>query len=101
MAAVPVWIAWDTGVLPGPSQASAESTGVLTTSPAAVTSLAWPKEALGLAANGKAVIWEQRDPSADVAGLWSYDVPRPDHRPRPRPRRDRQGVGLPAAALAT
>ena len=40
----------------------------------AVASLAWPKDALGLAATGTTVLWEQRDPSAAVAGLWSYDV---------------------------
>ena len=39
-----------------------------------VASLAWPKEALGLAATDTVVLWEQRDPSAAVAGLWSYDV---------------------------
>jgi hypothetical protein len=75
MAAVPAWLAWNTGVLPGPSQASAESTGVLTTSSAAVTSLAWPKEPLGLAASDTRIYWEQRDPDSAVAGLWYYDVP--------------------------
>jgi hypothetical protein len=74
MAAVPLWLAWDTGVLPGPSQASAESTGVLMTSSAAVTSLAWPEEPLGLAANDTRIYWEQRDPSPAVAGIWYYDV---------------------------
>jgi hypothetical protein len=75
MAAVPVWIAWNTGVLPGPSQASAESTGVLMTSSVVVTSLAWPKEPLGLAASDTGIYWEQRDPDPAVAGLWYYDVP--------------------------
>ena len=75
MAAVPVWLAWNTGVLPGPTQASAESTGVLTTSSAAVTSLAWPKEPLGLAASDTRIYWEQRDPDSAVAGLWYYDAP--------------------------
>ncbi len=74
MAAVPAWLAWNTGVLPGPSQASAESTSVLTTSSAAVTSLAWPKEPLELAASDTRIYWEQRDPDPAVAGLWYYDV---------------------------
>jgi hypothetical protein len=74
MAAVPVWLAWDTGVLPGPSQAAADSPGVLTTSSAAVTTLAWPEDPLGLAANDRRIYWEQRDPDSAVAGLWYYDV---------------------------
>jgi hypothetical protein len=75
MAVVPVWLAWNTGVLPGPSQASAESTGTLTTSSAAVTPLAWPKEPLSLAASDTRIYWMQRDPDPAVAGMWYYDVP--------------------------
>jgi hypothetical protein len=74
MTAVPLWLAWNTGVLPGPSQASAESTGLFTTSSSAVASLAWPKEPLGLAASDTQVYWEQRDPDPAVAGIWYYDV---------------------------
>jgi len=73
MALVPAVFAYVTGVLPGPAQASAVS-GVAPASGAhAVATLAWPKDALGLAATDTAVLWEQRDPSAAVAGLWSYD----------------------------
>jgi hypothetical protein len=74
MAAVPAVMAWYTGVLPGPSQASAEATGVLATSSTSVTSIAWPKEPLGLAASDNRVYWEQRSPDHTVAGLWYYDV---------------------------
>jgi hypothetical protein len=74
MAVVPVLIAFNTVFLPGPSQASAESTGLDITSSAAVTSLVWPEEPLGLAATGTRVLWEQRDRSAELAGLWYYDV---------------------------
>jgi hypothetical protein len=74
MAAVPVLIALETGFPPGPSQASAESTGPTVTSSVTITPLAWPDEPLGLAATDTHVIWEQRDRSAAVAGLWSYDV---------------------------
>jgi hypothetical protein len=75
MALVPALMAWRTGVLPGPSQASAESTGVLTTSSTSVTPIAWPKEPLGLTASDTRVYWEQRSPDHAVAGLWYYDVP--------------------------
>jgi hypothetical protein len=72
MALVPAYLAFDAGLLPGPTQASADvAPGV---SASLVTSLAWPEEALGVAATGTAVLWEQRDPSATIAGLWSYDV---------------------------
>jgi hypothetical protein len=74
MAAVPVLLAWNTGFMPGPQAASAESTGPATTSSTAVTTLAWPAAPLGLAATDGRVVWEQRDRSADVAGLWYYDV---------------------------
>jgi hypothetical protein len=74
MAAVPVLIAFNTGFLPGPTQASAESTGPATTSSAAVTTLDWPDEPLGLTSTDTAVIWEQRHRSAEVAGLWHLDV---------------------------
>ena len=75
MAAVPAYLAWNTGFLPGPQQASAESTGPATTSSAAVTKLAWPEEPLGLTAGDTTIFWEQRDRSADVAGIWYHDVP--------------------------
>ena len=71
MALVPAYLAYDTGLLPGPAQASADAGGGRVTR---VTSLSWPDQALGLAARGGVVIWEQRDPSAAVAGLWSYDA---------------------------
>ena len=74
MAVVPAFFAYSTGVLPGPTQASAESSGATTSAAHPVGSLAWPKDALGLTATDTAVLWEQRDPSAAVAGLWSYDV---------------------------
>lgn len=74
MAAIPVVLAWNSGFLPGPQQASAGSTGSSTTSSIAVTSLAWPDEPLGLAASETKVIWEQRDPSAGIAGIWYYDT---------------------------
>lgn len=74
MAVVPAFFAYSTGVLPGPAQASAESSSATTGAAHPVASLPWPKEALGLAATGTAVLWEQRDPSPAVAGLWSYDA---------------------------
>ena len=74
MAAVPFALAWNAGFLPGPQQASAESSDPSTTSSAAITSLAWPDEPLGLAASPTQVIWEQRDARAGVAGVWYYDV---------------------------
>jgi hypothetical protein len=74
MAAVPVLLAWNSGFLPGPQQASAESTGPSTTSSVAVTPLAWPDEPLGLAASETQVVWEQRDRSAEIAGIWYYDT---------------------------
>jgi hypothetical protein len=72
MAAVPAYLAYDAGLFPGPTQASAD----VSSSDAAVrvVSLAWPDEALGLAATDTRVLWEQRDPSAAVAGLWAHDV---------------------------
>ena len=72
MAAVPAYLAYDAGLFPGPTQASADVSPGGTAS--RVASLAWPDEALGLAATDTRVLWEQRDPSAAVAGLWAYDV---------------------------
>ncbi|MGE5228221.1 MAG: hypothetical protein ACM3MJ_00700 [Deltaproteobacteria bacterium] len=72
MALVPAYLAYDAGLLPGPAQASADAGGGGRVT--SVTSLSWPDQALGLAARGGVVIWEQRDPSAAVAGLWSYDA---------------------------
>ncbi len=64
-------IAYRTGMLPGPTQAGA----VKIASPVfRVTTLAWPKHALGLTATDRMVLWEQRDPSPAVAGLWACDV---------------------------
>jgi hypothetical protein len=72
MAMVPAYLAFDAGLLPSPTQASADvAPGGLVSR---VTALAWPENALGLAATDTTVLWEQRDPSAAVAGLWSYDV---------------------------
>ncbi len=72
--AVPAFFAYTTGIVPGPTQASAESSATVRGVARAVSSLAWPKEPLGLTATDTAVLWAQRDPSAAVAGLWSYDV---------------------------
>ena len=72
MALVPAYIAYDTGVLPGPSQASADVAPGSTVS--RVTALSWPADPLGLTATETKVLWEQRDRSAELAGLWSYDV---------------------------
>jgi hypothetical protein len=72
MAIVPAYIAYDTGVLAGPSQASADAASGATAS--RVTALSWPADPLGLTATDTQVLWEQRDRSAEVAGLWSYDV---------------------------
>jgi hypothetical protein len=72
MAMVPAWLAFDAGLLPSPTSASADAAPGDTTS--RVASLAWPEEGLGLTATDSQVLWEQRDPSAAVAGLWSYDV---------------------------
>jgi hypothetical protein len=72
MAAVPAYLAYDAGLFPGPTQASADvSPGGAASR---VASLAWPDEALGLTATDLRVLWEQRDPSAAVAGLWAHDV---------------------------
>ncbi len=73
-AAVPGFLAYSTGLLPGPTQASADSSAAIASVAHPVRPLAWPEEALGLAATDTAVLWEQRDPSAAVAGLWSFDV---------------------------
>ncbi len=73
-AAVPGFLAYSTGLLPGPTRASADSSAAITGVAHSVRSLAWPEEALGLTATNSAVLWEQRDPSAAVAGLWSFDV---------------------------
>lgn len=72
MALVPAYLAYDAGLLPGPAPASADAGGGATVT--RVTSLSWPDEALGLAARGGGVIWEQRYPSAATAELWSYDA---------------------------
>jgi hypothetical protein len=98
MAAAPVLLAFNTGFLPGPSQASAESTSPSTSSSASVASLAWPEEALGLAAAGTWVVWEQRDRSAAVAGLWYYDVRTGDTRRLLGRRAAGKASGFPAAA---
>jgi hypothetical protein len=74
MAVVPAVFAYSTGVLPGPTQASAESPSAVPGVAHPVATLAWPKEPLGLTATGSAVLWEQRDRSEAVAGLWSYNV---------------------------
>jgi hypothetical protein len=74
MAAVPIVLAWNSGIVPGPQSASAGSTGASITSSAVATTLVWPADPLGLAALDGKVVWEQRDPSAEVAGLWYYDV---------------------------
>ena len=71
MALVPAYLAYDAGVLPGPTQASAEAGDGQVSR---ITSLAWPEAPLGLAASDSSLFWEQRDRSAAVAGLWSYDV---------------------------
>jgi hypothetical protein len=74
LAVVPAYFAYTTGVLPGPTQAAAESSTAARGVAHRIGGLAWPVEPMGLAATGTAVIWEQRDPSPSVAGLWSYDV---------------------------
>jgi hypothetical protein len=71
MAAVPAYLAYSAGVLPAPTQASADADDGQVSR---VTSLAWPEAPLGLAASDSALFWEQRDRRAAVAGLWSYDV---------------------------
>jgi hypothetical protein len=71
MALVPAYLAYDAGLLPGPAQASAEAGDEQVSR---ITSLAWPEAPLGLAASDSSVFWEQRDRSAAVAGLWSYDA---------------------------
>ena len=72
MAMVPAYLAYDAGVIPSPTQASADVAPGASTS--RVAALAWPDEPLGLAATHTKVLWEQRDPSAAVAGLWAYDT---------------------------
>jgi len=72
-SAVPGLIAYSTGILPAPGAATTEVAKV--TSPEfRVTSLGWPEEALGLSATNTLVVWEQRDRSKSVAGIWAYDV---------------------------
>ena len=71
MALVPAYLAYNAGVLPGPTQASAEAGDGQVSR---ITSLAWPESPLGLAAADSSLFWEQRDRSAAIAGLWSYDV---------------------------
>jgi hypothetical protein len=74
MVAVPGVLAWTSGFMPGPTQASAGSAGPHVTSSALVADLAWPEQPLGLAATDSAVLWQQRAPSVTVAGVWSYDA---------------------------
>jgi len=74
LTAVPAYFAYTTGVLPGPAQASAESSTAAQGVAHRIGRLAWPAEPLGLTATDTTVLWEQRDPSPSVAGLWSYDV---------------------------
>ncbi len=74
MAVVPAVFAYTTGVLPGPTQASAESATGSVGAAHPVATLAWPKDPLGLTATDAAVLWEQRDRNENVAGLWSYNV---------------------------
>jgi hypothetical protein len=78
--AVPGLIAYSTGMLPGPTPAAADSAKIASRE-FRVTSLAWPKDALGLAATDVNVMWEQLDPSSAIAGLWAYDVrtQKPEH----------------------
>jgi len=73
-AALTGFIAYTSGILPGPTAASADSVTEAAGPESLVTTLAWPKEALGLGATNKLVVWEQRDRSRAVAGLWAYDV---------------------------
>ena len=73
-AVVPAFFAYTTGLLPGPTQASADSPAAARSVAHAIRPLAWPEEPLGLTATDTAVLWQQRDPSPAVAGLWSYDV---------------------------
>lgn len=73
LAAVPAYFAYTTGILPGPAQASAESSTARSVAHA-IGRLAWPVEPMGLTATDTTILWEQRDPSPSVAGLWSYDV---------------------------
>lgn len=100
MAAVPILLARYAGVgfVPAPQQASAESTQSGTTSSAAVTSLVWPDKPLGLAASDDRIVWEQRDRSEDVAGLWSYDVRSGDKVKLFGRRTTGKSSGFPAAA---
>ena len=74
LAAVPAYFAYTTGILPGPTQASAESSTAARRVAHAVGRLPGPVEPMGLTATDTTVLWEQRDPSPSVAGLWSYDV---------------------------
>ncbi len=97
--ATPGVIAYATGVIPSPSPASADATA---NGPAGVefraTSLAWPDEALGLTATDAQVVWEQRDRSKSIAGLWAYDVAtRQPYRLLGRQSAGR-GTGFPAAS---
>jgi hypothetical protein len=73
-AALTGFIAYTSGVLPAPTAASADAVTEATGPESLVTTLAWPKEALGLGATNDLVVWEQRDRSKAVAGLWAYDV---------------------------
>jgi hypothetical protein len=96
MAAVPAYLAYDAGLFPGPTPASADvSPG---DAAVRVVSLAWPDEPLGLAATDARVLWEQRDPSAAIAGLWAHDVRTGrTHRLLGRPATGK-AAGFPAAA---
>jgi hypothetical protein len=74
LTAAPAYFAYTTGVLPGPAQASAESSTSARGVAHPIGRLAWPAEPMGLTATDTTVLWEQRDPSPSIAGLWSYDV---------------------------
>jgi hypothetical protein len=74
MTAVPGYLAWVSGVLPGPTEASADSAIPGSGADSAVATIVWPDEPLGLAAAGTRIYWEQRDPAKAAAGIWYYDV---------------------------
>ena len=62
MAVVPAYFAYTTGILPGPTQASAESSMAARSAAHPIGRLAWPGQPLGLTATDTTVLWEQRDP---------------------------------------
>ncbi|GEM_PF-1608634 len=97
--AAPGLIAYATGVLPGPSPASADATA---NGPPGVefraASLVWPDEALGLTATDAQVVWEQRDRRKSIAGLWAYDVATGRQDRLLGPSSAGRGTGFPAAS---